>query len=187
MQQTAVLKHALGFELPANTAIRRLEEIAAAFALSLSPMCKFASLLAGAQRSEHSEELAEKLRFSQTQAQQLKTLLALAAQLPSHISEAQQKHFIRTKGNDLFIQAAALAWALSRDMIENSHPYTAFFALGQNWQAPAFPLGGDDLKTLGIAPGPMMGHALRDLEEQWEMSNYKLNKDELLALCKKSG
>lgn len=50
-----------------------------------------------------------------------------------------------------------------------------------NLKLPPFPVGGDDLKAFGIAPGPAMGDLLDLLEKRWVASDFKLAKRDLLA------
>jgi tRNA nucleotidyltransferase/poly(A) polymerase len=48
------------------------------------------------------------------------------------------------------------------------------------WQRPAFPVSGKDLVATGVAPGPEVGQRLKELEERWVESGFKLGRDELL-------
>lgn len=49
-----------------------------------------------------------------------------------------------------------------------------------NWDAPTFPVNGEDLKSRGIAPGPELGQTLNRLKSQWVDSGYELDKQSLL-------
>lgn len=49
-----------------------------------------------------------------------------------------------------------------------------------NWQPPAFPVSGNDLKQTGVKPGPMFGKLLHELRHMWMESYYSLSKEELL-------
>jgi tRNA nucleotidyltransferase (CCA-adding enzyme) len=51
----------------------------------------------------------------------------------------------------------------------------------QNWDAPTFPVNGEDLKRLGISPGPELGRILNSLKSKWTESGFTLGKDDLLA------
>lgn len=44
------------------------------------------------------------------------------------------------------------------------------------WRQPAFPLTGDDLQALGIAPSPRMGEILRAVEEWWLVGGFVADK-----------
>lgn len=49
-----------------------------------------------------------------------------------------------------------------------------------NWQPPSFPVSGNDLKHVGVKPGPSLGKLLHELKLLWMESYYTLGKDELL-------
>ena len=49
-----------------------------------------------------------------------------------------------------------------------------------NWQPPSFPVSGNDLKHVGVKPGPMLGKILHELKLVWLESYYSLGKEELL-------
>lgn len=49
-----------------------------------------------------------------------------------------------------------------------------------NWQPPVFPVSGNDLKQIGVKPGPGLGKMLHELKSLWMGSYYALGKDELL-------
>lgn len=46
---------------------------------------------------------------------------------------------------------------------------------------PPFPLGGDDLQALGIAPGPQMGKLLRAAEAWWDAGHCRADRAQTLA------
>ena len=52
------------------------------------------------------------------------------------------------------------------------------FATG--WKAPAFPLKGGDLVTLGAPAGPNVGRLLRNLRDEWVESGFELDRGALL-------
>ncbi len=53
-----------------------------------------------------------------------------------------------------------------------------------DWSAPRFPVSGRDLMALGIPPGPELGAVLKDLEERWLASDFRLDRPTLLALAR---
>lgn len=48
------------------------------------------------------------------------------------------------------------------------------------WDAPSFPVNGNDLGQKGMKPGPEMGKTLNSLKDKWVKSGYELSKDDLL-------
>ncbi len=54
----------------------------------------------------------------------------------------------------------------------------------RDWLAaplPPFPLGGDDLQALGVAPGPQMGKLLRAAEAWWDAGHCRADRAETLT------
>jgi poly(A) polymerase len=45
-------------------------------------------------------------------------------------------------------------------------------SLPERWQAPQFPLGGNDVMGLGVPSGPRVGEALRALEGWWIAGDF---------------
>lgn len=52
----------------------------------------------------------------------------------------------------------------------------------QTWKSPVFPVQGKDLIEAGMQSGPEMGEKLKQLEEAWIASGFKLEKTQLLKL-----
>jgi len=48
-------------------------------------------------------------------------------------------------------------------------------------EVPTFPITGNDLIARGMKPGPALGSELERLESKWIASNFKLDRDQLLA------
>ena len=59
--------------------------------------------------------------------------------------------------------------------------YGRLLKFAEQWQRPVFPVGGEDLKRLGVAAGPAMGVALKALETAWIESGFALSREDLLA------
>jgi len=51
----------------------------------------------------------------------------------------------------------------------------------QAWQRPAFPVSGKDLVAAGVPPGPAVGERLKELEERWIASGFRLGREALLG------
>ncbi len=83
-------------------------------------------------------------------------------------------------GPEAFRDAVQLSWARSHDAMEDGR-WRMLLSLPERWAPPAFPVSGADLKALGLAPGPKMGQLLSALEDYWLASDFKADKDQLLA------
>jgi poly(A) polymerase len=73
-----------------------------------------------------------------------------------------------------------LAWARSRASSDDP-AWRRLLKLPDRWQAPSLPVSGKDLIAAGLAPGPAMGEALRRLEDWWVASDFKPDRDALMA------
>jgi tRNA nucleotidyltransferase (CCA-adding enzyme) len=51
----------------------------------------------------------------------------------------------------------------------------------RTWNPPMFPVNGEDLKSIGVKPGPEFGNTLKRLKDQWKQSGFKLSKEQLLS------
>lgn len=54
----------------------------------------------------------------------------------------------------------------------------------QAWTRPTSPVGGADLRALGIEPGPGFGELLHKIESTWIASDFAASKESLLELAK---
>lgn len=124
---------------------------------------------------EDADTVAKRWKLSRAEAKLLKELLQVE---PLHAVHPKHHHtrVMRVHGasfyRDLLLLSAAqdTAWDVG-----------AWLALSENFVAPEFPVSGEDLKVLGIAPGKEMGATLMRLENAWEMSDYQMTKEALLA------
>ena len=76
--------------------------------------------------------------------------------------------------------ALLLAWADSGASPDDA-AWRSALTLPDRWQAPSFPLGGNDVMALGELKGPEIGELLEVLELDWIGSGFRLDRDELLA------
>lgn len=68
--------------------------------------------------------------------------------------------------------AQALIIELAQDRVMNGYAPEALKII-QKWNVPVFPVGGDELMKQGFS-GPALGQRLRELEENWIQSGFKL-------------
>ena len=73
-----------------------------------------------------------------------------------------------------------LAWA-DADIRPEDAAWRNALVLPQRWQAPVFPIGGNDVMGLGALKGPDIGELLKRLEREWIESGFTLDRDQLLA------
>jgi poly(A) polymerase len=174
MAQAGLWPHVLGggaLEEGAPT----LAQLEAAPALP-SPQTKLCllSLLAGVAP----DALAERLKLPVAFRRELVALAGLQAAINPGLEEAAQKRLMRRHTPARFVQAVALAMALSP---QHEAAFAPMLALAAQWQPPVFPLSGEDLRARGMEEGKTLGNVLAALEEAWEASGYQLSREELLA------
>jgi poly(A) polymerase len=76
--------------------------------------------------------------------------------------------------------ALLLAWVDSGAAADDA-AWRKALVLPERWQAPSFPIGGNDIMALGAFEGPEIGELLKRLEQDWIASGFALGRDELLA------
>ncbi len=69
-----------------------------------------------------------------------------------------------------------------RDDVPAANKMLELVQYTQNWKRPKFPLRGQDLIDAGMQASPQMGERLKQLEEVWIESGFKLDKVGLLSL-----
>jgi poly(A) polymerase len=92
---------------------------------------------------------------------------------------------LRKYGLDLFRDLALLAWANEMHRhrllpIERKQSWVAMLEQTASWAPPTFPLRGEDVKALGIEPGPQIGRLLARVEDWWESHGYLANRQQCL-------
>lgn len=81
-------------------------------------------------------------------------------------------------GRDAVLQALVLS--LADDVSEKSDAQEMSLYI-EGYDIPKFPVGGEDIKRAGIAPGPEIGIVLKRLEELWIEGDFTISKDSLLS------
>ena len=61
------------------------------------------------------------------------------------------------------------AWAMDLGQGETAE---ALIDLADHWVRPEFPIGGADLKAMGLGPSPRMGRVLAQLEAWWVAHDF---------------
>lgn len=74
------------------------------------------------------------------------------------------KKCVYYQGNDNALQLYLLACVRG-----DKKPHEEFIRTAQNFEAPVFPVTGDDLITEGFKPGPELGKELKRREQEWLM------------------
>ena len=156
--------------------VGRLVALERATGRAPDPLLRLAALL-GAE--VNANILQERLRLSRDQTEQLKGLA------DHHFKAIPNRRMIEravlNRGNRAAADLLLLSWVFSGETPEH-RCWRSAFEIARDWQAPHFPLTGDDLIRAGMSPGPQVGEALWKAKEAWIESGYTLVREELLSL-----
>jgi poly(A) polymerase len=154
-----------------------LERLNALTAFSDDPLLRLAALLA-VKRTD-AEAIGLKLRLS---AKERERLAALATPLlGERDSYRAQKFALYRLGLERYRDLALLAAA---DGQIEPHRVQELLDWAKAWEIPRFPLGGDDVTALGIAPGPRTGQLLAEVRGWWEEGDFAADRAACLAKLK---
>jgi len=133
--------------------------------------------------------IAKRLKLSNRERKRLVAMTRLAPEM-SAISDVKTTHkLIHEHGNDAVADAGILAWAArlaehGRLSPDETAARRAQLEAASAWTPPAFPIGGDDARALGIAPGPDIGVVLRSVEDWWADGDFQAGRDACLSQLK---
>jgi poly(A) polymerase len=146
--------------------------------LEAGPILRLASLLRGV---ADPEVVAARLRLSN---QERATLVDLTtAELPPlDLPPAALRQQAYSLGKLPLAQRLTLAAALSPSA-DAADAARRALAIVEAFNPPRLPVAGSDLLSLGLAPGPAMGHCLRTLERAWLESDFTADRKTLLGLA----
>lgn len=134
-------------------------------------------------------KLASRWKLSNEDKALLMDLVKCSGQVTEKTSVKEQKKYIRAWGREIFTQAVLVAWAefLTHTKTAQEGLSTAFATMlrfAETWEIPDFPIRGQDILSLGIAPGEQVGVLLREAEAWWEEKDYAPSHGEILHYVK---
>jgi poly(A) polymerase len=186
MNEIAVLKHLLptNVNLTAMTGMVTLEK---ALSLSINPMRRLATLIKrGISDVTDLDSVVKTWKLSNKYLKYLESVILPPFEFSPTLTLSEQNKFIRKVGREFFIEILLINWAEDLALIDKKTNalYNSAYLHAQKIQIPVFPVDGNELKKIGIKEGRVMGNALRQAEEWWEASGYKVSKDEILNYIK---
>jgi poly(A) polymerase len=110
--------------------------------------------------------VARRLRLSGAQRDRLAAALATDPPLVSWMSPREVRRLVYRLGVDTFCDRAHLAWAGSARPAA-SVQWRALIPIARGWRRPTPPIGGEEVLAAGVAPGPMVGAILKEVEAWW--------------------
>ncbi|MBV8548261.1 MAG: CCA tRNA nucleotidyltransferase [Alphaproteobacteria bacterium] len=133
--------------------------------------------------AELAASTAQQLKCSNREAEQLTAIARLAASwtgVPDAKEIRRALYQQRDKDGHKVVRHA-LFIATSRAGSDTQAALSQAFGVVEAWQAPAFPLQGQDLLKLGQPAGPQMGDLLRAVEAWWIAGDFTADKSACLA------
>ena len=130
-------------------------------------------------RLYHMDTLEEYFIFSNAQRKYLARLIDAVSTLDD-LGKKELKILKYRYNDDVSIQSVLLylGWQyedLEDDVIVDSIDFML------EWEAPEFPVTGEDVLEQGLDSGPKVGKVLEDVEKWWIAGDFKANREETLA------
>jgi poly(A) polymerase len=134
-------------------------------------------------------DVAGRLKLSKKEANRLINMKKFAPLFKLADSTENIQTRIRKLGNETVGDALILAWAarLADDAklpADETAARRKALELAFAWQAPELPVGGDDVKGLGIPTGPGVGTLLRAVEDWWADGGFTADRAACLEQLK---
>jgi len=172
MEETGVWFHAMqGAPSPDIKQLEKLIKLEQEFHIMPKALRRLAAILKDNGNALHI--LSKELKFSHKEKKELESLVKLAGHLCMDSRELLYEHGLETTRDVLLLQVTQ---GYNRTLLEQ---------LPLSWEKPIFPLSGEDLKTLGIAPGPLFGKILKHVETWWVKQHFAPDATQCLEEARK--
>lgn len=102
-------------------------------------------------------------------AQRDRLIGALGGEASLDIGDRQARALIYRLGGAVVADQVTLAWA---DAPERTQDATRLLDLAAQWSPPSMPVGGAEVRALGLTPGPLTGQALKAFEAGWIADDF---------------
>jgi len=110
--------------------------------------------------------LASRLKVSNEERSRMTRAHAAAPRIVSYMSIREVHRALYDLGAETFCDRVKLGWAA--DARTRTVPqWRALLEQAKVWPIPKFPLTGDEVIAAGIAPGPLLGEVMREVEAWW--------------------
>ena len=128
--------------------------------------------------AEDADSLARKLKFSNADRERL---AALAEPVALDTDDAAQRVLLYRVGRDAYVDRVLVTAAIGGE----TAPVKPLLRAAAKWKPVTFPLRGADVTELGVAPGPMIGQLLAEIESWWIAGDFTATRKACLAELKK--
>ena len=126
--------------------------------------------------------LAKRLKLSNADRDRLARWSA--AQRPNPMlsnDELARTMYAGERGGTLDVLRLARAKAHAAGDLEEVAAFGRQTDFAFDWEKPTMPVQGRDLRERGVAAGPEIGKRLKEMEERWVASGFRLSREELLG------
>lgn len=128
------------------------------------------------------ENLTTRLRLTRKQKQSFIRWVQVPVTLQDFEDNNRVLKLIYRYGKDFCIDKLLLTCAINKKEINNLHDRIEFI---NSAIVPIFPIRGKDIIGQGHINSPKIGQIMKELEQIWENSDFKLSRDELLDISSK--
>lgn len=171
MQEADVLDRLV----PEATDFARLARMTARDGAAADPVRRLGAVLATDRAGAVAR--AEALRLSTRDRKRLADL-ADAPRVTAEGGETALRRLLYARGRERYVDVVYLRWAEDPDGVHFG--WLDGLTLPDRWEAPPFPLSGEDALTLGLE-GPAIGRALGAVKAWWVDSDFAPGRDGCLA------
>ncbi len=155
--------------------------------VALDPLRNLAASLSVDQGTNGADAIATRWKMSGKNRSRL-IQMAITLDLEADAPRASINKYLYAHGPDLLRDRALLQWATEVGMearlpAERTAAWIALLEVIEEWDPstfPPFPLNGEDVLALGIAPGPRVGEALNQVKDWWCEGGFKADSDACL-------
>ncbi|MDX2145118.1 MAG: CCA tRNA nucleotidyltransferase [Rhodospirillaceae bacterium] len=126
--------------------------------------------------------LGARLRMANRDRDDLAALVAPEPRITASMPNTDIDLLLYRLGRDRILDRAMLAAARGGNM----YVWLPVLHRARDWVHRPMPLTGDDVMALGIAPGPLIGHALDLAEKVWAQSGFTATREALLKSLQKA-
>jgi poly(A) polymerase len=131
---------------------------------------------------EDAERLFERLRLSKAEYDRLCSMADGWRRLSADLKPQDARALLYRFGTLRFADRVQLGWSRSHDEPDDSR-WRDLVALPSHWQPPACPIAAADLMARGVAKGPALGLALREVEAAWIEAGFPSESAEVAAIA----
>ncbi|XSG81327.1 MAG: CCA tRNA nucleotidyltransferase [Methyloligella sp. ZOD6] len=161
---------------PRLRSFERLVAIEAAVGAVPDPALRLAALALYV--AEDVQRLTERFRLSNAEQAVLDEEVDVL-RIEEAPGEATAKHLLYRLGPDSYRRRILMAW-MNDCAAPDDAAWGSAFTLPDRWEAPEFPLRGEDLIALGVPKGPEIGRILRVVERTWIEAGFEGEREILL-------